>query len=370
VTDDTPNEPAPAAPMPEPPPDVAEAAAPSSDGDRVPGTPSSPSRTSSSADIRKRRPDYKGAELDPERGPGLGCFWFQVIVLAFFIVLIPLVVNLAWPYEVLAILLFVVIGLLLLTGQTVIFLLRLVAADRRAQGRRRPLASPTKTVGELEDEHRVAHAVGSEAPSRAVRVTPEPMTGAGSIDSGAGGATALPVADQARAVVPGGGASHLGADADTGAKAGADDDAGVKADAADAGADADADAADAGADADADAADAGADADADAADAGADAAAGADADQADVGADPVKVDATDAGTDGAGGTLAADAAADAAAAADDDAAADAADAAIDVAADAAGAADAAIDVAADAADAADGTRGAAPPEEPDPGVRQ
>ena len=41
------------------------------------------------------------------------------------------------------------IVLLLVTGQTIIFLLRLVAADRR--GRRRPLASGTKTVGELED---------------------------------------------------------------------------------------------------------------------------------------------------------------------------------------------------------------------------
>ena len=39
--------------------------------------------------------------------------------------------------------------LLLVTGQTIIFLLRLVSADRR--GRRRPLASGTKTVGELED---------------------------------------------------------------------------------------------------------------------------------------------------------------------------------------------------------------------------
>jgi len=34
-------------------------------------------------------------------------------------------------------------------GQTVIFLLRLIAADRRS--RRRPLASQTRTVGELED---------------------------------------------------------------------------------------------------------------------------------------------------------------------------------------------------------------------------
>jgi hypothetical protein len=40
--------------------------------------------------------------------------------------------------------------LLLFAGQTVIFLLRLVAADRR-DGRRRPLGSSTPTVGQLED---------------------------------------------------------------------------------------------------------------------------------------------------------------------------------------------------------------------------
>jgi hypothetical protein len=44
------------------------------------------------------------------------------------------------------------VGLLLVAGQTIVFLLRLVAADRRS--RRRPLASGTKTVGELEDETR------------------------------------------------------------------------------------------------------------------------------------------------------------------------------------------------------------------------
>ena len=42
--------------------------------------------------------------------------------------------------------------LLLFVGQTIIFLLRLVAADRRQDARRRPLRSGTKTVGELEDE--------------------------------------------------------------------------------------------------------------------------------------------------------------------------------------------------------------------------
>lgn len=93
---------------------------------------------------------YKGDELQAERGPGLGCFRFQLIVLAIAILLTPLSVAWGWPDWLSAVLLFVVIGLLLVAGQTIVFLLRLVAADRRT--RRRPLGSGTKTVGELEDE--------------------------------------------------------------------------------------------------------------------------------------------------------------------------------------------------------------------------
>ena len=92
---------------------------------------------------------YKGDDLEAERGPGLGCFRIQVVVLVAFIVLTPLSVAWNWPPAISTILLFAVILLLLVTGQTIIFLLRLVSADRR--GRRRPLASGTKTVGELED---------------------------------------------------------------------------------------------------------------------------------------------------------------------------------------------------------------------------
>lgn len=102
--------------------------------------------------------EYKGAPLDSERGPGLGCFRFQLIVFAILVVMTPLSVVWNWAPEVSAVMLFAVILLLLLTGQTIIFLLRLVAADRRAAGRRRPLSSTTKTVGELEDEHREAAA--------------------------------------------------------------------------------------------------------------------------------------------------------------------------------------------------------------------
>ena len=93
---------------------------------------------------------YKGEELQAERGPGLGCFRFQLVVLAIFIVLTPLTVVWDWPDWLSAALLFAVIVLLLVAGQTIIFLLRLVAADRRT--RRRPLGSATKTVGEIEDE--------------------------------------------------------------------------------------------------------------------------------------------------------------------------------------------------------------------------
>jgi hypothetical protein len=98
-----------------------------------------------------RTVDYKGAPLDSEKGPGLGCFWTQLVVLAVLLVLTPLSVAWSWPFWISGGLLIVVLLLLLLAGQTVIFLLRLVAADRRDAGRRRPLASPTRTVGEIED---------------------------------------------------------------------------------------------------------------------------------------------------------------------------------------------------------------------------
>ncbi|HEX5589476.1 MAG TPA: hypothetical protein VFX65_04200 [Candidatus Limnocylindrales bacterium] len=95
--------------------------------------------------------EYKGAPLDAEKGPGLGCFWIQVVALVALLVLTPLSVAWNWPTLVSAILLVAVLVLLLVAGQTVIFLLRLVAADRRDAGRRRPLGAATPTVGELED---------------------------------------------------------------------------------------------------------------------------------------------------------------------------------------------------------------------------
>jgi hypothetical protein len=95
---------------------------------------------------------YKGAPLDADRGPGLGCFRFQLALLVILVVLAPLSAWWGAPDWLSGALLVAVIALLLVTGQTIIFLLRLVAADRRAAGRRRPVAGRTPTVGQIEDE--------------------------------------------------------------------------------------------------------------------------------------------------------------------------------------------------------------------------
>lgn len=120
--------------------------------------------------------EYKGEPLDADRGPGLGCFRFQVAVLAILIILTPLSVAWQWPPAVSAVLLFAVILLLLFAGQTIIFLLRLVAADRR-DGRRRPLAGQTKTVGELEDEARAARAAATATGEPSPGTEPDGETG-------------------------------------------------------------------------------------------------------------------------------------------------------------------------------------------------
>ena len=108
--------------------------------------------------------EYKGGPLDAEKGPGLGCFWIQVVLLAVVVVLTPLSAAWEWPVIVTIVLMATTLVLLLFVGQTVIFLLRLVAADRRADARRRPLRSGTKTVGEIEDEARQADVEASEGP--------------------------------------------------------------------------------------------------------------------------------------------------------------------------------------------------------------
>jgi hypothetical protein len=130
---------------------------------------------------RTTRPvEYKGEPLDAARGPGLGCFWLQMLLLLVLVIITPLsATDWAWPVWATTVLFVAMILLLLLSGQTMIFLLRLVAAGR-SEGRRRPLASPTPTVGEIEDE--------------------EPAEGAPETD---GAQTAAPSASADRTATPG-----------------------------------------------------------------------------------------------------------------------------------------------------------------------
>ena len=119
-------------------------------------------RPSEESDSASDRPMYKGAPLDAEAGPGLGCFWIQVITLVALLILTPLTVILAFPSWVSAALLILSLAILFFVGQTSIFLLRLVAADRRAARRVPRSAAARKTVGMLEDEDDAAAPRGND----------------------------------------------------------------------------------------------------------------------------------------------------------------------------------------------------------------
>jgi hypothetical protein len=112
---------------------------------------------------RVRDVEYKGEPLDAARGPGLGCFWLQIVTLFVVMFLTPLSAAWEWPVPVTIVLLASTLVLLLFVGQTVIFLLRLVAADRR-EARRQPMRSATKTVGQIEDEATEAGEAGAGSP--------------------------------------------------------------------------------------------------------------------------------------------------------------------------------------------------------------
>ena len=118
-------------------------------------------------------PEYKGEPLDAERGPGLGCFWIQIALLTFFLIFTPLTVTWGWDPLISGALLIFTLILLLFSGQTIIFLLRLVAADRRT--RRAPLNPSAKpTVGQMEDAGTADVQTEAEASAPDGRDQPEP----------------------------------------------------------------------------------------------------------------------------------------------------------------------------------------------------
>jgi hypothetical protein len=94
-------------------------------------------------------------ELDPNEGPGFGCFIWQAVLFAGILLLIPIgLFTFNWPIWVLASLLFVDMFLLFLVSMTSVFLLRVFFADRR-RGRGRSIGTarpPTRVVSSTPDE--------------------------------------------------------------------------------------------------------------------------------------------------------------------------------------------------------------------------
>jgi len=73
-------------------------------------------------------------DLDPNQGPGLGCFTVQAVLFAVILLLIPVgVFSLTWPVWLLTVLLVVAIILLFFISMTSVFLLRVFFASRRTE---------------------------------------------------------------------------------------------------------------------------------------------------------------------------------------------------------------------------------------------
>ncbi len=85
-------------------------------------------------------------ELDPNEGPGFGCFITQAILFAGILLLIPVgLFTFHWPTWLLSVLLFIDMFLLFFVSMTSVFLLRVFFADRRG-GRGRTTGVTRKTL--------------------------------------------------------------------------------------------------------------------------------------------------------------------------------------------------------------------------------
>ena len=95
-------------------------------------------------------------ELDPNEGPGFGCFVTQAILFAAILLLIPVgLFTFNWPVWVLATLLVIDLFLLFFVSMTSVFLLRVFFADRRrGRGRRRGAAQTPRVISSLDEEER------------------------------------------------------------------------------------------------------------------------------------------------------------------------------------------------------------------------
>jgi hypothetical protein len=87
-------------------------------------------------------------ELDPNEGPGFGCFVTQAILFAVILFLIPIgLFTFNWPVWVLVALMVIALLLLFFVSMTSVFLLRVFFADRRrGRGRQTGVAKPQTRV--------------------------------------------------------------------------------------------------------------------------------------------------------------------------------------------------------------------------------
>ena len=93
-------------------------------------------------------------DLDPNEGPGFGCFITQAILFAVILFLIPIgLFTLHWPVWLLVTLLVISLILLFFVSMTSVFLLRVFFADRRGgRGRQTGVAKPhTRVINTDED---------------------------------------------------------------------------------------------------------------------------------------------------------------------------------------------------------------------------
>ena len=87
-------------------------------------------------------------ELDPNEGPGFGCFVTQAILFAAILLLIPVgLFTFNWPVWILVTLLVIDLFLLFFVSMTSVFLLRVFFADRRrGRGRRTGVTRPSRVI--------------------------------------------------------------------------------------------------------------------------------------------------------------------------------------------------------------------------------
>lgn len=87
-------------------------------------------------------------DLDPNEGPGFGCFVTQAILFAVILLLIPVgLFAFNWPVWLLVTLLVIDLVLLFFVSMTSVFLLRVFFADRRrGRGRKTGVARPPTRV--------------------------------------------------------------------------------------------------------------------------------------------------------------------------------------------------------------------------------